>query len=194
MSEPDITVSQTVAETKAILAATPSAVSQAEKELLDICDRIEQTFPNSDTANKARQAAQVIASGAGQVTGTVNAVESLLKEFGIPLALAGGIKLQGSGVLIHQATEVFEGLRSAMTKHQVWLYYICGGALVILGFAGDFTNAGNTIFPQTSFGVGCALWAVKIAGIQKILTPILSKYANKFKPAPRAELVQLPNK
>lgn len=192
MSGPsDATVGQTVKETKALLAAAPGAISAAQKEIVDIAELIENTMPGSAAAAKAREVALAVASGSKEATGAVAAVSSLLKEMSIPLALTGGIKLHGTGVLLKDVQGAYEGLRSAMTKHQVWLYYISGALLILIGIAGDVTTLGQEFLPG-KWGIMAALAAVKVGGIAKMLTPLLRRYADKFKPVPRAELVAIP--
>lgn len=185
----DMTVGQVVDQGKVALGQAAQKIPEAEGELIQICNVIIDAFPNTEASKKASDIRDGLVSGSKEAITTVTSVQSLLKEFNIPLSLFSGMQLKGSGQLalvLHQLTTSMEGLQSSMTKSNkvinLWVGYLSVASAVLGAVLAVLPSSVQNYSLGGGFTVG-----VVILGIGRIAAVLTSRYGDA---APRAELVK----
>jgi preprotein translocase subunit SecY len=190
MSAPkDLRVSEILRDAKTLETEVPGVSANIDSAMQYWAQLIEEALPGTDFAVKVKQIATQAKGAASEVTKDVAAAQQLEKGLAIPLALAGGITVKGSGQLVASA----EGLQSSMTK---WQKIVSEAASVFYLIASMITTAGTLLLliypPAATWTLGSGVTLGLLTGaLRSKLIPALAQYSDA---APRAVLVQSPLK
>jgi hypothetical protein len=190
----DQTVGQLVVEAKEIETQAPVVAANVDSAVQYWAQQIEDALPGTDFAVKVKQIATQAKGVETQVDKDVVAAQTVTQGLAIPLALAGGITVKGSGQLAQSVAQVAsavveakDGVQSSMTKSQK----IISEVVAILQFVSLAGGLVLQLWPNVggvSMGGGVTV-AVLLGAVRNYLMPKLSQYADS---APRAVLVQPP--
>jgi hypothetical protein len=184
MSEPqDLTIAGIVRTMGPVLSSAPSDLEKVKKAI----DSILRTdyLPNSPVGAALMSKVAAIRAGidSGLMTAeeAVDATTKLLKQFSLPLAIVGGVKVQGSGeavdVLKKAAStgrNVLEGLTTSMTQNQKVIRSVYAILAILLGGAITIASSlqqGGIVTPSG----GAGLMAI-FSGIKEGLAVLNSVY------------------
>src|SRR6202021_2763613 len=107
MSAPkDLTVGQIVADAKTLETEAPAVVANVDSVAQYWAQQIEQALPGTEFAAKVKQIAAQATGVANEVAKDAAAAQTVTKDLGIPLTLAGGITVKGSGQLAKSVAPV----------------------------------------------------------------------------------------
>jgi hypothetical protein len=196
MSAPkDLTVGQIVTDAKALETEAPAVVANVDSVAQYWAQQIEQALPGTEFSAKVKQLAAQATGVASEVVKDAQAAQTITSDLGIPLAIAGGITVKGSGQLAQSVAQVAsavveakDGVQSSMTKNQK----IISEVVAILQFVSLGGGLVLQLWPNVggySFGGGVSV-AVLLSAIRSYVMPKLAQYADS---APRATLVRPPS-
>lgn len=182
----DLNVGQLVKDAGPLLKEAPAEIDAAVLEIEKVLSVVNSTGLDPSFAAKIQALQTGIKMGAVQADAGIEAVEKMLHQFGIPLMLAGGIKIQGSGQLVQMGTQGLKGLQTAMTDAQKAIAIavpVVQCVVIVLGTVISF-------FPNVGLlGLGGGLTVSKLIGL---VGGYLNVRNSNYPDAPRAQLVSLP--
>lgn len=177
----DLNLGQIVAEAKQVLPQINPELEKARVAFESISKQIANGgAPELHAKVVALQAG--IDSGILSTEQFVSGVQALIHQFAFPLAIAGGMKIQGSG----QIEGAYKGLQTTLTDAQKkinTIIPIVQGVVLVAGFA-------LATFPQ--LGAWAPVGGLTLAKIVGILGTYLNVKNSNYSDAPRAQLVSLP--
>jgi hypothetical protein len=184
MSEPqDLTIGGIVRTAGPVLAAAPSDLEKVKKAIQSIASSAIGSSGPTDAAFRTRIMAVSAGIDSGLMTAeeAVDATTKLLKQFSMPLAIVGGVKVQGSGEaldVIKKASttgrNVLEGLTTSMTQNQKIIRSVYAILAILLGGAISIASSlqqGGIVTPAG----GAGLMAI-FSGIKEGLAVLNSVY------------------
>lgn len=183
----DQSLGQIVTEAKEVLPEVNPELEKAKAAL-------DSVFRQVANGAAPELHAQVLTLKAGIDSGFLNTeqavagVQALIHQFAFPLAIAGGMKIQGSGAIIAAGTSAYKGLQTTLTDAQKkinTIIPIVQGVILVAGFA-------CSVFPQ--IGAWAPVGGLGLAKIIGILGTYLNVKNSYYSDAPRAQLVSLPPK
>jgi hypothetical protein len=179
-SEPDLTVKQVVTDTKEIAAEVPKAITVTKSDIYLFEKLIVQAFPGTPLSKEVSSISNGVTTGLVQADEAAAGLTKLIGQFGIPLAIAGGVKLQGTGAIVSAATnaegKLMEGVRYALTNRQRIITEVSGWLTLVVTI-GSAVLALNPAFGTTALGGGVTV-GLLIQGIKNVIIPRLNEYSD----------------
>jgi hypothetical protein len=185
----DLTIGGIVRTAGPVLSQAPSDLEKVKKAIDSILrtDYLPNSPDGSALISKIAAVRAGIDSGLMTAEEAVDATTKLLKQFSLPLAIVGGVKLKGSGELVDVGERVWQGLKSSMTQWNK-VQNIVLGILYVL--CSTYTAA-TAVFPAIGdykIGLGGLALSTLFGGIARLVSVWKSDYPD----VKRAELVKLP--
>jgi hypothetical protein len=122
----DLKVGEVIKDAKPILEQAPAEIDQVKQAIDSIMNAALAGGPEEAALRTRLTAVKAgIDSGLMSAVEAVDATSKLLKQFSLPLAIVGGMKLQGSGEALEVITKadaagknILQGLKTSMTRNQ----------------------------------------------------------------------------
>lgn len=180
----DLKLSQVTEETKVLVTEAKPALDYVRTRLDDLIDQATVGPEGQLLTARAKVIKAAIDSGVITAEEALAGVQRLLKQFGLPLGLIGGMKIQGSGQLVDAGTKVWQGIQSSMTGANKALHVAIGIFQILCAtytaVASLYPNVGDWRIGASGLTLG-----ILAGGIGRIVAVINSNYPDVKK----AELI-----